>query len=583
MLQNRLSTYFQKGNRGTWVLFGLFVVTLVGKCAFFRYSLHGENAVLDFQFYLSALSIALLIASFIFIFKRKYWILYVSGLLDMWMIANLWYFRSYRTLLDVFAITMVGNLNDGYWASIQLFTDGKDLVFPLITLVLGLSFLLFDNRNRASLIYTPLFWLMSVGLHSIHTNALRNLPNMWPEVLFNCFSNKQHTLLLPMEYENRYTIIHGLPKNINAYIHLKSGNNAASQSIGAADKALINSRLRDSDKHVQPDSKLVFILLESLESWGLNTFMMPKTSAFLAQEHILYIPQVAGQIAGGLSSDAQLLVNTGLLPIKSGAVSHLYADNLFPSIADMYATPTLSIASTQLDDCWHQWAMNQAYHFDVAWSKGSSDSLLFTAVKEAIHRFDYVQVFTISTHSPFTAYAEQSSLALPDGLPKMFADYMRSMHVLDAGLAELLSAVATDSILHDATIVVMGDHGVFPPDKLADYTQACEEYDLPFAVTTGGHVPLVIYSPKIAKRVVVPELCYQMDVYPTILPLIGCENYFWQGFGVNLLDSTARVNRTISHGQASDLSDKLIRADYFRELTDSLRIRIEETVVKEER
>ena len=60
---------------------------------------------------------------------------------------------------------------------------------------------------------------------------------------------------------------------------------------------------------------------------------------------------------------------------------------------------------------------------------------------------------------------------------------------------------------------------------------------------------------------------YQMDAYPTILHLIGCEDYYWKGFGVNLLDSVARNNRPISEQEAFILSDKLIRANWFESYT----------------
>ena len=58
-----------------------------------------------------------------------------------------------------------------------------------------------------------------------------------------------------------------------------------------------------------------------------------------------------------------------------------------------------------------------------------------------------------------------------------------------------------------------------------------------------------------------------MDAYPTILHLIGCENYYWKGLGVNLLDSVGRSNRPITEQDAYILSDKLIRANYFNLLT----------------
>ena len=81
--------------------------------------------------------------------------------------------------------------------------------------------------------------------------------------------------------------------------------------------------------------------------------------------------------------------------------------------------------------------------------------------------------------------------------------------------------------------------------------------------TTKTFTPLIIYSPQIKENVQVTDTCYQMDIYPTILHLIGCKDYYWKGFGVNLMDSVARHNRPITEQEAYELSDKLIRSNYF--------------------
>lgn len=37
-----------------------------------------------------------------------------------------------------------------------------------------------------------------------------------------------------------------------------------------------------------------------------------------------------------------------------------------------------------------------------------------------------------------------------------------------------------------------------------------------------------------------------MDIYPTLLHLLGCDKYYWKGVGVNLLEQDTWVNRPIS-------------------------------------
>ena len=79
----------------------------------------------------------------------------------------------------------------------------------------------------------------------------------------------------------------------------------------------------------------------------------------------------------------------------------------------------------------------------------------------------------------------------------------------------------------------------------------------------GAYCPLVVFSPFISHRTRCDEEAYQMDVFPTIVELLGYNDYHWKGFGVNLMDSIVRCNRPISEQEASKLSDKLIRNNYF--------------------
>ena len=59
-----------------------------------------------------------------------------------------------------------------------------------------------------------------------------------------------------------------------------------------------------------------------------------------------------------------------------------------------------------------------------------------------------------------------------------------------------------------------------------------------------------------------------MDIFPTVLSAIGCKDYYWNGFGVDLLDSTNISNRKITATEALELSDKLHQANYFKKIEE---------------
>lgn len=89
---------------------------------------------------------------------------------------------------------------------------------------------------------------------------------------------------------------------------------------------------------VEPHRRnLILILTESLCAWpvGLEvggTEVTPYLNSLARDTTVLYFPKVLPQVKDGRSSDAQLILNTGLLPLASGAASGTYGLNTYPSL-----------------------------------------------------------------------------------------------------------------------------------------------------------------------------------------------------------------------------------------------------------
>ena len=126
-----------------------------------------------------------------------------------------------------------------------------------------------------------------------------------------------------------------------------------------------------------------------------------------------------------------------------------------------------------------------------------------------------------------------------------------------------MDKLLADSELSQSMVVLTGDHTIFKSAMLEQFRDYALANNLSIA-SGESFCPLIIYSPQIEENIHIDDLCYQMDIFPTILHLIGCDNYYWHGFGVNLMDSAAINNRTISEEEAYRLSDLIIRSDYFR-------------------
>ena len=74
----------------------------------------------------------LFLSAFVFIAKRQYWTIVVNILLDIWCIANLFYFKANGFFLTFDMIFMVDNM-DGFWSSLNAYMGWDIMMFLFIT------------------------------------------------------------------------------------------------------------------------------------------------------------------------------------------------------------------------------------------------------------------------------------------------------------------------------------------------------------------------------------------------------------------------------------------------------------------
>ena len=110
--------------------------------------------------------------------------------------------------------------------------------------------------------------------------------------------------------------------------------------------------------------------------------------------------------------------------------------------------------------------------------------------------------------------------------------------------------------------MITGDHSIFWKDRRVEFAKWCKQYNYDWPVEVAA-CPVIYYSPSITEDIWVEELCYQMDIFPTLLHLTDNEDYYWQGFGVNILDHNFDMIVRKDSKLLFELSDKVIRANYF--------------------
>ena len=180
---------------------------------------------------------------------------------------------------------------------------------------------------------------------------------------------------------------------------------------------------------------------------------------------------------------------------------------------------------------------------------------------------------TIDTHLPFRK-GENNKLGLSEKTPKILSNYINGFAYTDSILGVFLDKFKQDSVLQNSIILITGDHTILNNENLTSLRNYAKENELEF--DGQNYVPLIIYSPDFKKSTFIDEVTYQMDIFPTLLHAIN-QNYFWHGLGIDLLDLPTSTPLPTTHNpstpyssprpitphEASVLSDKLIRTNYF--------------------
>lgn len=556
----------------------VYALLLLFKCLLFIYLISPE--LIDFpKDLLAPYNIRILlinfffcgiISAFVFLVSNKGWTILVAILLDIWLIGNLLYFRSYHDLLNSWSLINISNMN-GIWESILPFMLVKDLLFPLITL-LWMAFLMFvkhyfPTSKRSIKLFLFSLWIAGFGfLPTAYVSYQIAQP-------INPFSNYfKEASTGRIWYATTFSpIAHFINESKNLVIQLVSKPEVP--HINPHDVAPF---LNIGDQPTSSQANLVIIFFESFESWIINQQIdgqeiTPNINRLIQEESTAYFPNVVPQIRNGMSSDAQLIVNTGLLPIYDGAVSMRFYANRFPSIADALQSNSRKIFIPTPASAWNQGQMTQALHYTSLFAEPISD---FTMMRKVAHEMQTTHspfcffVTTMASHSPFTEYSDSSNLKIASKLPSDLSNYIKSVNYTDQCIGYLVNQLFADSLLKkNTTIVITGDHTIFHQEKRTNYIDLLQKQSIP--INQQACVPLMIYSADKITPTTCLDTIYQMDIYPTLLNVMHCENYVWKGFGINVFDETLK-ERPISPEKANELSDKLIRSNYFNGLHDGV-------------
>ena len=538
-------------NKHACITLSLLAAALFLKCVILR-RCTGADDILDAGQLCSAyLSIgaAVLGAGMIAWLPRRLYAILFLILTDLWFIALIWYYAANNAWLNAQAVFSISELR-GFESSILASLAWPQLLLPLTTFLAAYLLVVIPARKPAT--------------------SLRVLAaNVGTIIILWLFATIGRAYF-PQSEENKMQSFHA---ERNFYIAIHSplahlamiGKEIAQDSFfrwnallpfSEREKTILADIHRQEQSPNEPQGHLVYILVESLESWPLETYddygrdICPYLNAYINSRPRLYVKEIETQQVYGRSGDGQLITQTGLLPLSSGIACRQFGENTYPNLAHFYANS--AVLNPYFIPVWNQEVVTSSYGFQRLISPrrflNENDSILLSRTQHFLSQAKapaMALVLTIDTHTPFRT--RQDTATLDDHYTETEKAYLRSVRYTDRQIGAFLQWADTAAVMQNATVVITADHNHF------------ERRD------GKGLCPFILVSPCITQSVSYLN-ALQMDIFPTVLHAIGQSNYAWRGLGVDLLDADAPAmlrHRPVSAREAYALSDKLIRMNYF--------------------
>lgn len=525
-----------------------------------------------------------------YVLLRQRWLQIVMMLvLDGLLISNLMYSRTYNSVIPLESYLLAGNLSD-FMASVVDSMRWIDLLFPISTLIAG--FWVRRYAPEARLAWRRVVHYMAIiiavgaicGLLLVPKGGFsKTIDDMQSANYYSCVT-PEYTFFGSLLYDAMHTDAPCTPQireEVKTWFALQPNYVPLSDSISER-------------------KNLVVVLCESLESWVIGLRMegkeiTPNLNRAIADAQTLYAPNTLTQVKGGRSIDCQLLLNAGLLPLRSGCYAMKYTGNNYHTLTKAMASTYNSrsyLLTVDKPITWNQAQVAKAFGIDTLLSKdswqldekvGSRKKLGDVSfMRQAVEKMKTEQIWKRGEHVylQFVTYSGHNPFILPDNLkrihfkgnyPRKMLDYMTMANYTDHAVGILLQYLKSRPDWHETMVVIVGDHEGLAADR-ADIRRSAEGRRV---VSASQFTPFIVLNSPVTMRY--DGILGQVDMYPTILNLMHLDNYYWRGMGQSILDkrkvavavgSQMNIEGDVSHAskveinrltQAHTIADWVIR------------------------
>lgn len=495
-----------------------------------------------------------------------YWISFV------WSIVNVVYCRFFNDYISFSIIPEIRNLVGlDICSYLETIISSTDIVYLI-------SFLCYFILNRIRCIELLKPWKYIVILYSCciifyflpyysqsYLDKIRGYssPQISSVKGFLFWTSVNHPF-----YVCRYGVVRG-------QILYELLSNDSKLQLTEKEQSLVDNFIDNKTKNYSKNSickkKCVFVLVESLLSAVVDLSVneievTPTLNALKTLDNCYYNSKMKSNVENGESSDGQFIYMTGLLPLKQGVTVNVIRNRRVFGIPSIWKNNreenNAHIFVPTPPYIWHQEEMNHKYGFDKMHSSinmtadsNVSDSILFEYASNMLidnvgaNQDSFDMLLTISMHSPYKENFQSRSdnEFVTDYYSPEYSVYLNKCHYMDAQLGRFIEKYKSTGFFDDTVFIIVSDHQAHK-DLLKTTNEIINDEYLPcFIINADIDIDTCYYG----------EI-NQLDLYPTILDIKGCDSE-WRGLGSTFLTSEYQK---YSIGEASIISRLIILSDY---------------------
>jgi len=287
------------------------------------------------------------------------------------------------------------------------------------------------------------------------------------------------------------------------------------------------------------DKNLIFVLLESVDSWLVNEEVMP-TLTRLSKEGWNFTNRYAPTFGGGQTINSEFSANTGLYAIDNSKAIYNFDKNLYPySMASLFNNEGYSVNSIHANTA--KFYNRSNFHIALGYDKhyalsdmkeldSSYDYFLDSSLVKNEEVFEFITssdkfMSFITTYSPHLPYDSENIncgknlYGLDDKKIGSELSCINNLaHDTDEFLRLLIEKLDDKKILDDTVLVLFTDHYMY---GYSDVDYILEEKDVD-NMNLIQNVPFVIWSNDIKSKKI-DTIMDTSDILPTVVNLFGIE------------------------------------------------------------